>query len=304
MSYDFKELRTLSAFDYLMNYRPQGTLIRKGRNDYIHNVHDSLHFSNGKWYWFSKGFGGTSALDYLEKVEGFSIADAARELNDIMKVSPPTKYFVNQTRKPFVLPMKDYNNNMVISYLSKQRKIDLDIIKFFIDNNMLYQDMKFKNAIFVGFDGNKPAYAFKRSIFSKDRFDHSGSNKAFSFSLNNISSDTLHVFEACIDLLSYLTILKINNEEWLRDNYLSLAGASASISRQNEADIPIALRSYLERNPNIKTIIFHLDNDEVGIKATRQMTAVLRDKYICLDEHPKKYKDVNDELIGEYYGKV
>ena len=49
------------------------------------------------------------------------------------------------------------------------------------------------------------------------------------------------------------------------------------IVSKTEADIPIALKSFLERNKNIKTIIFHLDNDGVSIGATSKIMKVLSD---------------------------
>ena len=61
-----EKVRTLSAFDYLRNYAPD-LLVKNGRTDYYHQDHDSLHFSNGKWYWWSQGKGGTSALDRLHR---------------------------------------------------------------------------------------------------------------------------------------------------------------------------------------------------------------------------------------------
>ena len=70
-----EKVRTLSAFDYLRNYAPD-LLVKNGRTDYYHRDHDSLHFSNGKWYWWSQGKGGTSALDYLIIVEGYEFKDA------------------------------------------------------------------------------------------------------------------------------------------------------------------------------------------------------------------------------------
>lgn len=45
-----EKVRTLSAFDYLNNYHPS-LLVKNGKKDYYHREHDSLHFSNGKWYW-------------------------------------------------------------------------------------------------------------------------------------------------------------------------------------------------------------------------------------------------------------
>lgn len=293
-----QEIRKLSAFDYLKNYQPD-MLIKNGRTDYYHREHDSLHFSNGKWYWWSQGKGGTSALDYLVTVEGFDFKDACNYLLDLMKISAPvTTYYYPKQTKSFELPVKDTNNDLIIRYLCNQRKIDKDIVDYFISTNQIYQDKQFKNVVFVGYDGDKPSYAFKRSIFKNYKLDHSGSNKAFSFSFTNSNSSILHVFEAAIDLLSYMTILKLDHQDFKQYNYLSLAGASDKIASKTEADIPIALKSFLERNKNIKTLIFHLDNDEVGIGATFKIMNVLSQKYDCIDDHPKDCKDVNEELVN------
>lgn len=292
-----EKVRTLSAFDYLKNYAPD-LLVKNGRTDYYHRNHDSLHFSNGKWYWWSQGKGGTSALDYLIIVEGYEFKDACNYLSDLMNVSEPvTTYYHPKPVKPFELPIKDKNNDLVIRYLCEVRKIDKDIVDDFISKGMIYQSANFKNAVFVGYDKDKPAYAFKRSIFKNFKLDHAGSNKAFSFNYTNPKSDVLHVFEAAIDLLSYMTLLKMDEKDYTKFDYLSLAGASDKIASKSEADIPIALKAYLERNPNIKTIIFHLDNDEVGIGATSKIISILNSKYQCIDEHPTSYKDVNEELI-------
>lgn len=70
------------------------------------------------------------------------------------------------------------------------------------------------------------------------------------------------------------------------------------IVSKTEADIPIALKSFLERNKNIKTIIFHLDNDGVGIGATSKIMKALSKKYQCIDDHPNESKDVNEELVS------
>ena len=195
-----EKVRTLSAFDYLKNYAPD-LLVKNGRTDYYHRNHDSLHFSNGKWYWWSQGKGGTSALDYLIIVEGYEFKDACNYLSDLMNVSEPvTTYYHPKPVKPFELPIKDKNNDLVIRYLCEVRKIDKDIVDDFIFKGMIYQSANFKNAIFVGYDKDKPAYAFKRSIFKNFKLDHAGSNKAFSFNYTNPKSDVLHVFEAAIDL--------------------------------------------------------------------------------------------------------
>lgn len=50
--------------------------MRVGGNVYCTKEHDSLKISNGKWYWWSRGFGGVSALDYLIKVKDYDFVDA------------------------------------------------------------------------------------------------------------------------------------------------------------------------------------------------------------------------------------
>lgn len=215
-----------------------------------------------------------------------------------MNVSAPvTTFYHPKPAKPFELPVKDKNNDLVVRYLCEVRKIDKDIVDEFISKGMIYQSANFKNAVFVGYDKDKPAYAFKRSIFKNFKLDHAGSNKAFSFNYTNPKSDVLHVFEAAIDLLSYMTLLKMDEKDYTKFDYLSLAGASDKIATKSEADIPIALKAYLERNPNIKTIVFHLDNDEVGRGATSKIISILNSKYQCIDEHPSICKDANEELI-------
>lgn len=297
---DVEKARSLSAFDYMKNYQPN-MLVKNGRTDYYHREHDSLHFSNGKWYWWSQGKGGVSALDYLIIVEGYEFKEACNYLLDLINISSPvTTYYHPQPAKQFELPIKDTNNDLVIHYLCDKRNIDREIVDYFISTKQIYQSYKFKNAVFVGYDGDQPAYAFKRSIFKNYKLDHAGSDKAFSFSFVNKNCTTLHVFEAAIDLLSYMTILKMDHQDYKQYNYLSLAGASNQIASKRESDIPIALKSFLERNSNIQTIVFHLDNDKVGIGATTKIMNVLSQKYDCIDDHPKSAKDVNEELI-EYF---
>ena len=46
------------------------------RLKYCTAEHDSLKISNGKWYWWSRGFGGYSALDYLMKVKEYGFVEA------------------------------------------------------------------------------------------------------------------------------------------------------------------------------------------------------------------------------------
>lgn len=59
-----EQARQMDLLSYLRAYEPSN-LKRVAGNVYCTSEHDSLKISNGKWYWWSRGFGGVSALDYL-----------------------------------------------------------------------------------------------------------------------------------------------------------------------------------------------------------------------------------------------
>ena len=60
--------REMDLLTYLQNYEPQ-ELVSCGKGIFCTREHDSLKISNGKWFWFSRGIGGKSALDYLVNVK-------------------------------------------------------------------------------------------------------------------------------------------------------------------------------------------------------------------------------------------
>ena len=69
-----EQARQMDLLSYLQRYEPSN-LKRVAGNVYCTKEHDSLKISNGKWYWWSRGFGGVSALDYLIKVREYSFVE-------------------------------------------------------------------------------------------------------------------------------------------------------------------------------------------------------------------------------------
>ena len=61
------KVRQVDLLSYLQQRDP-GNLVKAGYDTYTTREHDSLKISNGQWFWFSRRFGGISALDYLVKV--------------------------------------------------------------------------------------------------------------------------------------------------------------------------------------------------------------------------------------------
>lgn len=64
--------REMDLLTYLRRFEPE-ELVHIGGDTYATRTHDSLKISNGKWCWWSRGIGGTTALDYLTTVEGLSL---------------------------------------------------------------------------------------------------------------------------------------------------------------------------------------------------------------------------------------
>ena len=76
-----EKAREMDLLTYLQTYEPTELVHIRG-NTYCTREHDSLKISNGKWMWWSRGFGGATALDYLIKVKGLSFTDAMRILTE------------------------------------------------------------------------------------------------------------------------------------------------------------------------------------------------------------------------------
>ena len=74
-----EKAREIDLLSYLKACEPY-ELVYNGGGEYSTKTHDSLKISNGKWYWWSRGFGGKSALDYLVKVREIEFTRAVEML--------------------------------------------------------------------------------------------------------------------------------------------------------------------------------------------------------------------------------
>ena len=112
------QARDVALLDYLQTHEP-GSVRKCGADEYCLVAHDSFKLSNGKWFWFSQGYGGHSALDYLIKVREVDFVDAVETLISgtvviaqakkvLPKINSPPK-----PQKPFTLPKANTNNDRV-----------------------------------------------------------------------------------------------------------------------------------------------------------------------------------------------
>ena len=282
------QARSIDLLTYLQSFEPTELVHVRG-NTYCTREHDSLKISNGKWMWWSRGFGGNSALDYLIKVKGMQFMDAMKILTKEGTDLHDTD--AKKSRKPdcdvkrkLLLPDKSETNFEVIRYLTS-RGIDSDVIKACIDEGLLYESLPYHNCIFVGFDetGNA-AYAFYRATTGERLMgEAAGSDKRYSFRIDRA-------------LLSYATIMKMRTGEWRAEPMLSLGGVYAPSTNNKQTKLPIALQNMTHNQTQINTIALHLDNDYAGRSATRSISEQLGNKYIVRDEPPAYGKDCNDYL--------
>ena len=291
-----EKARQVDLLTYLKICEP-GELVHISGNHYCTREHDSLKISNGKWYWFSRGFGGYNALDYLIKVKEVPFMEAVERITGQVAYQPQKPYSPKQEKpKVLLLPQPNPNANRVHAYL-RSRGIDSDLIDFCIQTGRLYESTPHHNAVFVGLDKyNKPRYANLRGLGTDFIGDANGSDKRFSFSIPAPGSDTVHLFESAIDLLSYATLVKMNGVNWNREHLVSLAGVYKPKVELQESSMPLAIKRYLSEYPNIRFITLRLDNDATGGRAAKALVSMLSDRYEVSVQPPPYGKDYNDYL--------
>ncbi len=340
MSYYLKDtinkVKEVDLLRFLQTNEPH-ELIHIAGNIYCTREHDSLKISNGKWYWFSRGIGGRSALDYLIKVKGIPFKEAVGMILGRAAERPPVSHIQTKAQeqleflerpgsinkpeaisKPMTIDIAGTEGQLkkeqkkelllpkavegrpdrVIAYLM-ERGIDRPLIEACINHRLLYESEKYHNAVFVGYDQEGVArYAAIRGTRGPYKGEASGSDKRYAFSLCLPRQPPIvHVFESAIDLLSYATLEHRAGRDWRGDALLSLAGV---FQRKREKVLPVALKQFLEDHTSVKTVCLHLDNDAVGRSAAQGIMEALADRpYQVIDDPPTHGKDVNDQLRWE-----
>lgn len=269
-------------------------LERAGREyKFIYNdgsgSHDSITIRGSTWFDHKNQVGG-GAIKFMQYHYGMDFPTAVQELLG-QRITPlshaPAKAVVSEEKtKKFTLPEANENMHRVFAYLIKQRFIAPDIISFFAKNRTLYEDKKHHNAVFVGVDEDGvPRQAHKRgtATFGKSfRQTVEGSDTKYSFAHFG-KSDKLFVFEAPIDMLSYLTLYP---ENWHNHSYIAMNGVYEN-----------AVLMALKGHSNLSEIVICTDNDIGGIDAADRLKDVLRENnYENISRILPKNKDFNEDL--------
>lgn len=293
-----KNVKKIDLLCYLQNFEPS-ELVHVGGQEYTTKTHGSLKISNGMWMWWSKGIGGKSALDYLIKVKGERFIDAVQMLAGQTVTIPPVPHStVEKQEKRLCLPQKNPTTKVVEQYL-EGRGISKELIRYCIQKELIYEDKKYHNVVFVGCDSEgKARHAAYRSC-NKTRImgDALGSDKGYCFRFADGKGKEVHVFESAIDLLSYATLARIDPMDLETCNLISLSGIQVTSQKNGEVKLPLALGNIMCRNPKVQRVYLHLDQDEAGRMATKQIMKAIEDRVKVIDDPPPKGKDFNEYLL-------
>ena len=294
---EIQRARKIDAFSYLQTYCP-GELVRLGNGEYCTKTHDSLKLSHGKWFWWSQGFGGASALDYLVKVEKVDFVDAVQILNQRAGFIPPSS--VPKTEKPkiFRIPFHNYECKIVRAYLRK-RCISGNVIDYFIGKKMLAEENKTGYCLFFGNDekGEHRQCSVRATDGRNFKKEVYGSNKEYSFhSISRTPNECVRVFESAIDLMSFATFMEDGNRDFRDENMMSVSGVYMPKKDLENSKVPASLIRFLEQHPSVKKVILHFDNDSPGRLAAGGIAASLSGRYEVRYVPPPGEKDFNAYL--------
>lgn len=261
-------------------------LLRSGREKRLASDH-SITVRGNLWFDHASEKGGC-AIDFVQMFYGRSFPDAVTMLlnGEQGQVYRPSEQRRPEPPEPFALPEVNKDMRRVFAYLTKTRCLDREVVSEFARKKLIYEDTQYHNAVFVGVDANGIArHAHKRGTYTQGesfKGNVDGCDPRYSFHFTG-QGDTVYVFEAPIDLLSFLSLYR---KDWQRHSYVSLCGVSEH-----------ALLQHLADNPQVQKIGLCLDNDKAGLKARERIMGILSERgYGNVFSLFSRQKDWNEDL--------
>ena len=277
--------------------RGQGEkLIRSGPEYRLGSDH-SITVRGSEWFDHATEQGG-GPISFVQQFYNLSYPEAMIRLlgGEHGTVYAPAPKREEKPKKEFALPPANRDMRRVYAYLLKRRFLNRDVVNAFVRAGLLYEsceqfkDREYHNAVFVGKDEHGAArHAHKRSLNSEGKTFRSnveGCDPRYSFHHTG-SSGRLYVFEAPIDLMSFLSIYP---KGWQTHSFVALCGTAEH-----------AMLWMLEQNPNLQHIVLCLDHDAAGIEANGRLAEILHTRgYDKVGTVQPEYKDWNENLKARH----
>lgn len=258
------------------------------------------------------------AIDEMVKLKGYDIEASIQKQSISNAVSFEKNKIKDQgihankiiKREPLVMPVKNENHRRVFAYLTKTRKIDPEIVEWFLKQHLLYEsneklknmEIEVHNCVFVNtdYEGNIVGASLRGTMSDKSFKGAIGNDTDYGFVIKG-NNNRIRVFESVIDLMSKKTLLKKNYpkkyQSTMNDTWMSLNGLK-----------DLKLYKYLENHQDIQKIIFSVDNDPVNQYGKRPGPDFCKkckefiqknypNQYSFYKDMPRFKKDWNEELV-------
>lgn len=266
----------------------QGERLKRSGKEYVwRNGSERVTVRGNLWFHQYERIGG----DAVDFVRHFYNMDFPQAVNYLLGKSAGTLQRAEPVKreppKPFALPSKNDNMRRVYAYLLNRRGIDREVLYVFAHKGMIYESADYHNAVFVGFDEKGIArHAHKRGTGSESTYKGNAESCDPRYSFHWTGTDnTLYLFEAPIDMLSFITL---NKENWRRHSY----AAACCVGDQ-------VLFQMMKANPNIDTVYLCMDNDKAGQAANKRISDKLFIQGIKHECLVPSLKDWNEVLLSD-----
>ncbi len=282
-----EQLQRASGIDIVAMLQGEGEKLKKQGRVYRWMRYDSTVIDRNRWYRHSREIGG-GPIQFMQHFYGMDFVDAVKYLLD----GEEGAEFVQASRTPepklpFTPPKLSKNMHRTFAYLIKTRKIDADIVQHFVNEKKIFETEEYHNAAFCGYDEKgEMKQMHLRSTLPGNRFfmDIDGSDKQYYFRHIGTNSD-VYVFEAPIDMLSYITM---NKENWQESSYVCLGGVAID-----------ALKNVLRTNEQISKVYMCVDRDDAGDKTVKRIGDELNEMGYEWERILPENKDWNEDLTAE-----
>ncbi|MDR1703378.1 MAG: DUF3991 and toprim domain-containing protein [Clostridiales bacterium] len=260
MPYTKEQIAQANSINLIDYAAAHGYQLESGGRKSLHVKHSGglyLFTDSNKYYHHSTDSTG-GPIDFIMQFENMGFVQAVKHL---IGVQPnignytPQLTAVKKDKGAMTLPDKARNYKRVYWYLCTARGIEPEIVSRLMKEKKIYQQAGRGNCVFVGYDEKgTPRYCSKRgtSLDKPYKGDEDNSDKSYPFSMEGVSN-RLYVMESAIDVMSHASLFKLRGLDYTQDHRISLGCLSDR-----------ALEWYLSQHPEIKQIIFGLDNDADG----------------------------------------
>ena len=279
-----EQLKMANQIDLAAFLTQQGEPLEKSGKEYRWLRHSSVTVKGNRWYQHKYQEGGYP-IRFVQKFFGYTFQEAV----DLLLSGRVYKEKVSDHSEPvpFEAPKRNTSMSHVYGYLLNRRFIDRKVLNEFTAKGLIYESEPYRNVVFAGYDEHGVMrHAHKKSTSLKGRSyrgNETGSDPRYSFHWNG-DSNQIFVFEAPIDLLSYITLFQ---KDWMKDHYVALNGVSAK-----------PLLYQLSVHPKIEEVILCLDHDIAGEEAMSRIQEELEEAghFFEIKLRQSEYKDWNEDL--------